>query len=94
MTLFLDLSSELEERLAIEAERTGLTTENVAIQLLDRHLPATERRKKAMALLKAWAEEEEDAEQIETGTYLQRSLDEDRLSNRELFPESLHGVTW
>lgn len=94
MTLLLDLPSELEERLFVAAALTGLTTEDVALQLLDKHLPAAERRKKAMALLKSWAEAEDDTEQIETGTYLLRTLDEDRLSDRELFPESLRGVTW
>lgn len=94
MTLLLDLSAELEERLAVEAERSGLTTEAMAIQVLDQYLPASERRKKAMALLKSWAEEEDDTEQLEAGEYLQRVLDEDRLSDRKLFPSTLRGVTW
>lgn len=94
MALLLELPTEIEERLVVEAERSGLTTEAMAIRLLDQHLPSSERRKKAMALLKSWAEEEDDIEQIETGTYLQRVLDEDRLSARELFPESLRGITW
>ena len=34
------------------------------------------------------------AEQQETGEYLIRILDEDRLSNRKLFPPELKGVTW
>jgi hypothetical protein len=36
-------------------------------------------------LLRAWSEDDED-EQRETLEYLQRALDEDRLSNRKLFP--------
>ncbi len=94
MTLLLDLPSELEARLVVEAERSGLTTEDIAIQLLDKYLPAAERRKKAMALLKSWVEEEDASEQIETGKYLQRALAEDRWSDRERFPKELRGVTW
>jgi hypothetical protein len=33
-------------------------------------------------------------EQQETGDYLIRVLDEDRLSERKLFPPELKGVTW
>jgi hypothetical protein len=33
-------------------------------------------------------------EQQETGEYLIRVLDEDRLSERKLFPPELKGVTW
>ena len=94
MTLLLDLPSELEERLVVEAARSGLTTEDIAIQLLDKYLPATARRNKAMALLKSWAEEDDATEQVETGEYLQHALDEDRLSDRQLFPENLRGITW
>lgn len=94
MTLLLDLPLELEERLAIEAEKSGLTTADMAIHLLDKSLLTSERRKQAMALLTAWAEDEDASEQIDTGHYLQRALDEDRLSDRELFPENLRGVTW
>lgn len=94
MSLLLELPSELEERLAVAAARSGATAEDVAIQLLDRYLPASERRKKAMALLKSWAEEDDITEQIETGEYLQNVLDADRLSDRELFPQQLRGETW
>lgn len=94
MTLLLDLPTELEERLIQEAERTGLPTEELAIHLLDRHLPLAEQRRKAMALLKSWINEDEEAEQKETGSYLLRVLDEDRPSERKLFPDELQGVTW
>lgn len=94
MTLLLDLPKELEERLIQEAERTGQLTEDLAIRLLDKHLPLAEERRKAMALLKSWINEDEEAEQKETGSYLLRVLDEDRLSERKLFPNELQGITW
>jgi hypothetical protein len=94
MTLLLDLPTELKERLIQEAERTGLPTEDLAIQLLDKHLPLGEHRKKAMALLQSWINEDDEAEQKETGNYLLHVLDEDRLSERKLFPDELQGVTW
>jgi prevent-host-death family protein len=40
---------------------------------------------KALELLKLWEEGDED-EQTETLAYLSKSLDQDRLSNRPLFP--------
>ena len=94
MTLRLELTTELEERLCEEAERTGLPTEDIALRLLAQHLPAAERRRKAMALLQSWIDEADKAEQRETGEYLQRALDEDRLSDRPLFPKELQGITW
>ena len=47
------------------------------------------------SLLQSWIDEEDDAgEQRETGEYLVRTLDEDRLSGRQLFPAEHKGVTW
>ncbi len=48
---------------------------------------------KAIALLQSWIDEEDDAEQRETGDYLIQALDADRLSDRQLFPPELEGVT-
>ncbi|MBD1930164.1 hypothetical protein H6F74_28670 [Trichocoleus sp. FACHB-90] len=44
-------------------------------------------RQKALSdLLKSWEEEGDEQEQTETWEYLRQALDEDRLSNRPLFP--------
>ena len=45
-------------------------------------------------LIRSWMEEESADEQRETIVYLVRALDEDRLSDRKLFPEDLEGTSW
>lgn len=59
-------------------------------------IPLEERNKRAIALLQSWidASDEEIAEQKETGEYLIRVLDEDRSSDRKLFPSELKGISW
>ena len=39
-------------------------------------------------------DDEDIEEQQETGQYLIRALDEDRLSERKLFPVEMKGITW
>lgn len=94
MTLQLDLTGELGERLTAEAERRGLSADECARQLLAGSLPPTGARAELVALLQSWIDEEDGGEQKETGDYLIRALDEDRLSDRKLFPPELEGVTW
>ena len=45
-------------------------------------------------MLQTWIDEDDAGEQQETGEYLIRVLDEDRLSERKLFPPELKGVSW
>ena len=45
-------------------------------------------------LLQSWMDEGSAEEQRETIEYLVRTLDEDRLSYRKLFPEELKGKSW
>ncbi len=88
MTFALTLPAELEARLRSEAERCGQPADALAVQLLDRHLPA-DRRTAALELLRGWAEEAEhltDAEAEENAAVL-RAIDASRSSNRSLFPE-------
>ena len=94
MTLPLHLSPELEQRLTQEATRHGLALDAYTLQLLDQSLPPTDRRTELVTLLQSWIEEGDPAEQQETGEYLIRALDEDRLADRQLFPPDLKGVTW
>ena len=45
-------------------------------------------------LMQLWMGEENTAEQRETLEHLLHALDEDRLSDRKLFPEELKGESW
>jgi hypothetical protein len=64
------------------------------MQLLDTHLPPKDQRLELVTLLDTWIAEGDSEEQRETGEYLVRVLDEDRLADRKLFPPELKGVTW
>ena len=96
MTLTLNLSSDLERRVREAADRQGKPAEVITLELLDRHLPSSEadRRARAIALLRAWREEDDGEEQRETWVALRIALDEDRLSDRPLFPDELKGISW
>jgi hypothetical protein len=94
MTLTLRLPPELEDRLQHEAERQGLPADTLTLRLLDLHLPSRDVREELVTLLQSWMEEGDAQEQKETGEYLIRALDENRLSDRPLFPPELKGVTW
>ena len=94
MTLKLSLPAELEQRLRKEGQRKGVATETCAIEVLDKCFPTQDQRTEAVALLQSWIDDADDAEQQETGNYLVQVLDEDRLSDRKLFPPELKGITW
>ena len=94
MTLTLHLPLALEQRLTQEATRHGLALDAYTLQLLDKSLPPTDRRTELVTLLQSWIDEENPEEQQETGEYLIRALDEDRLADRPFFPPDLKGVTW
>jgi hypothetical protein len=94
MTLTLSLPTELEERLQHEAERQGLPADTLTLRLLDQHLPAKDSRRELVELLQSWIDRGDAQEQRETGEYLIRTLDEDRLAHRPLFPPELKGSTW
>jgi hypothetical protein len=94
MTIVLTLPERLEQQLKEDAERLGLSIDEYAVQLLERYIPQNEKQKKAIDLIQSWIDEPDSREQIETGEYLISILDEDRLSDRKLFPPELKGVTW
>ncbi len=94
MVLTLNLPPNLEKRLRQEVERRDTLADEYALQLLDQHLPPGDRHTELVNLLQSWIDEGDVEEQQETGEYLIRVLDEDRTSERRLFPPELKGVTW
>lgn len=94
MTLTLTLTREIEQYLTQRAQEQGLSTEAYTLQLLIEHILLKQKQTKSVNLLQSWMDEEDGEEQQETGQYLIHALDEDRLSDRQLFPIELKGVTW
>jgi hypothetical protein len=94
MTLTLHLPPDIEQRLTQAAQQQGLPAEAYTLQLLEAHLPPKDHRAELVALLQTWIEEADATEQQDTGAYLVRVLDADRLSARKLFPPELEGITW
>ena len=94
MILTVRLPEDLERRLVREAERHGVELEVYAMRLLEEHLPPADRVARVSALLRSWVEDGDPQEQKETEEYLIHALDEDRPSDRPLFPSDLKGVTW
>lgn len=94
MTVTLQLSDELQDRLAAEAARRKMSVEELSLQVLDHAVAPRERQRDAIALLQSWIDDGDEQEQRETGDFLIKALDEDRLSNRKLFPPELEGITW
>ncbi len=94
MPLTLDLSPELQQYLLQEASQHGLSVEAVALQLLTSSILLKQKQAKAVNLLQSWIDDEDGSEQQETGQYLIHALDDDRLSERKLFPPKMKGITW
>lgn len=94
MTLTLDLSPELEQYLLEEADQHGLSVEALALQLLVNSIVLKKKQTEAVNLLQSWIDDEDVEEQQETGRYLIHALDDDRLSERKLFPLKMKGVSW
>jgi len=94
MTLTLELSSEMEERLLAAARARGVAPSEYALKVLDESLSEKDRREQAIALLRSWRSEEIGDTEREEFEELQRAIDEDRLSNRKLFPPDLKEVSW
>ncbi len=93
MTMKFTLSPEIEQRLRSEAERQGRSVDAVALQLLDKYLPPTDRRAQTVALLQSWIDGD-DEDDGDSDYDLLKALDDARTSERKLFPESLRGISW
>ncbi len=94
MPLTLNVTSEIEQYLSQKATEKGLSLEAYVLKLLKDTILEQEQQTKLVNLLQSWIDEEDEQEQQETGEYLIEALDQDRLSERPLFPAELKGVTW
>ena len=94
MTLTLNLPPELERYLLREASQQGVSVETMTLQLLAKSFQLRQSRAEAVDMLQSWIEDEDIEDQRETGKYLVQALDEDRLSERKLFPSETKGITW
>ncbi|NCS47864.1 MAG: hypothetical protein GPJ29_07490 [Microcystis aeruginosa BK11-02] len=94
MALTLNLTPEIEQYLTQRATEQGLSLESYALKLLTDNILSQEKKIKLVNLLQSWIDEEDEEEQQETGEYLIEILDQDRLSDRPLFPSQLKGISW
>jgi hypothetical protein len=94
MPLTINLPPELERYLLQEAKQQQLSIEDIALQCLTSSIRVKQKQVEAVNLLQSWIDDEDVEEQQETGEYLIRALDEDRLSDRKLFPLEMKGVSW
>lgn len=94
MTLTLNLPPDIEQYLFQEAKQQGLSVEAMTLKLLTSFIVLRQKQANAVNLLQSWIDDEDVGEQQETGQYLICALDEDRLSERKLFPMEMKGVTW
>ena len=94
MTLNLSLTPELEQFLTHQASQRGVSVSDYTLQLLGQHVQPKDRRTEAVALLQSWLDSDDEPQQHAAGEFLVQALDEDRLSDRKLFPPELKGVSW
>ncbi|MDM3848293.1 MAG: hypothetical protein PT119_07735 [Aphanizomenon gracile PMC627.10] len=94
MTLTLSLPPELEQYLIQEAQQQGLSVETYTLELIQKSILQKEKQSKIVNVLQSWIDESDEQERQETGEYLINALDENRLSNRQLFPQELKGISW
>ena len=94
MTLTLNLPPELEQYLIQEAHQQGLSVEAMTLRLLAKSIAIEQKQAEAVDMLQSWIDDEDSEDQQATGQYLLQTLDEDRLSDRQLFPPELRGITW
>jgi hypothetical protein len=94
MTLTLNLPPALEQYLLQEADQQKISIEVMTIQLLTQSALSRQKQTAAVAMIQSWIDDADEEEQQETGQYLINALDEDRLSDRKLFPPELKGISW
>ncbi len=66
----------------------------IRTEIISKARVSDDRADRLVQLLQSWIDEGDEEEQRETLEYLIHALDEDRLSNRKLFPKELKGKSW
>ncbi len=94
MVLMLNLTPEMELYLNLEAQKKGLSVEEYALEMLQEQISNKEKQTSLVDVLDSWLDEDDVQEQESTGEFLIKALDEDRLSERKLFPPEMKGVSW
>lgn len=94
MTIQIELAPALQQRLATLAAERGQSVEQCATDLLEQSIPVNRNGHQLAEVLRRVRDEGDHAEQKATGDFLIRALDEDRPSERKLFPAELEGTTW
>jgi len=79
----LDLPLDTRVKVIIESEENDAENGNKGTKSVDTQ---QQNNNELIRLLQLWREEGNEEEQQETWKYLKRVLDEDRLSDRRLFP--------
>ena len=94
MVLMLNLTPEMELHLNREAQKKGVSVEAYALEMLQEQISNKEKQTSLVDVLDSWLDEDDAHEQESTGEFLIKALDEDRLSERKLFPPEMKGVSW
>jgi len=91
MSSVIVLAPELEEKVNREAARQGLKLNEYVAKALDEYTSQTEQQQSQ--LVPPWIEPARDPSEGYEDDFF-RMLDEDRMSDRKLFPPELKGVSW
>lgn len=85
MTVAIELTGDIEERVRVEARRRSLSVEEYLANVVTQSLEFKPDVSKARAVLESLGEIGSEEEQKEMFEFLRQALDEDRLSERGRF---------
>lgn len=94
MVLAIELSPELEQRLREAARRRGMPVDAYTLDILEQQVPRGTRQSALASLLQTWIDEPQSLSEQQAGEALIQAIDTDRLSDRQLYPPELKGITW
>ncbi len=87
MSIVIELSQLVEDRLQKESERTGVAAADLVRQIVETALPDQRtRNNRAIELLRLWSEEGDEEEQRQTLEALKEGLNASHSSIRTIFP--------